>query len=1495
MSPKTVVNGGRHGGQTFDTAELEAKFATCTAKRADEDIRATGQVAKNRDDFRVDTRRKIGQRAGWLCSYPGCRASTEGATSDDNGRMSVGTASHICAAAPGGPRYDDKMSSEERRSVTNGIWMCRNHGTAVDSPDPKFTVEFLRAWKKDAETKSRQRVLDGSTRLSSAKIHEATDVHLAAAADITIFRRTARWPASSVELTLTLDDANESVTTKSLAKAVVALDDLVLVAPPGMGKTTVLLQIAEGMLTEGVGVPVFVPLADWATEGRDLLASILHRPSFRGVSEDGLRAAAAEPGVVFLLDGWNELDAAARQRARVQLLSLKAELPNLGLIVSTRRQSLDVPIEALRVDLLPLSDRQQEAIAREIKGEPGVRIVDEAWRTSGIRELVSIPLYLTVLLSLPQGSAFPTTKEELLRRFVEAHEAQPERAEALRAALAGLHDRYLSDLAVRATSASHVALSDADARRSVVETGRLLTAEGQITAPPQPHEALDALVNNHVLVRARDTPGYSFQHQQFQEWYASHMVEDRIRCTYLNSAKKTPLQTQVFDAPVWEEAILFAVERLARGDDDSRKACARSVLAALEVDPLLAAEMIYRSSDQIWALVADDVQRFVKAWHAPGTVDRALRFMLTTGRPEFLDAVWPLVTHESNQTSLRALRNCRRLRPSVFGSDASNAIAALAKGPREVLLYELASHSDIDGLDLATTVAKMDLDPDVQVSVVSALSFRRADHHVAEILRAASDATLDQIVRRRTLDEDDVSDPQCRERLAEARERSAEAETDHDRLQRIARAPHDGRNEAILFDLLSTMEIKPNGEDIATLVEELRAHYPVIVAEALIARVREGRSLFYRVSDIVSAAGLVLDDETLLKITQEEVDQYSQRASIAASVLGPRSAALLLDRLFELEPRRKVNGTWDREVCSLFHGLEQRLALAPIESVLGAVAARSADASVPQMTLMADVLVRCRGHGSTQDRPFSDSVREAVADLVENWAYRMLASGEAKRVQTASLAKLAACAPVGRLLPVLQVLLDDNLQRLRAFRALAEAERWRPSDAVDEARSPHTYDYARAFLAIREPGTRGLLYGYLDDQHFGEEATGVLVEQWRLANEPQPGERRTLGRPDFSEVPARRAKRATAPDVTCEEADAIFVVIQKLLEGATDDQQRLAVALGSRAVRLPLGKWRDVVTQVIALAPRHARCTLLLNLCLSGEVLPLDEVARGIADTQEAAKAQPWILTQGDGYELRQWLQLLPFTERPRDGLDLLMALPDSFKRHRMLEDVVFACGSLPGDEGALCLFKLAELFPAFYGDHGWHNIIFRLAADSLAVAHRLIDLAVQGAFDEKGVDRWLTTRKLGALLEAHADVRAYAYELLSNGPTTEALTRLAGAVAEAPDMPGLLLLVRAEKLTRRRYADYRVIEHVATKRVPSQQWSGAFEILPAPVVELRRELLAMCEDGGASDVAARCLRTIDAIRDTHGMPDIEPRHPHLASGIRWPLLKTQTSEDDLY
>ena len=72
------------------------------------------------------------------------------------------------------------------------------------------------------------------------------------------------------------------MSTSALATALTTLDDLILVAPPGMGKTTTLFQIAEAVLANGNASPIVVPLGDWSTDGAPLLESVLEPPGVSG-------------------------------------------------------------------------------------------------------------------------------------------------------------------------------------------------------------------------------------------------------------------------------------------------------------------------------------------------------------------------------------------------------------------------------------------------------------------------------------------------------------------------------------------------------------------------------------------------------------------------------------------------------------------------------------------------------------------------------------------------------------------------------------------------------------------------------------------------------------------------------------------------------------------------------------------------------------------------------------------------------------------------------------------------------------------------------------------------------------------------------------------------------------------------------------------------------------------------------------------------------------
>lgn len=100
----------------------------------------------NRDEFSPAVRSALALRAAYHCSI--CDRSTIGPSDESpTATSNIGTASHICAAALGGRRYDPNMTPEERAGVGNGIWLCANHGRLVDTDDVTYTVGALQELK----------------------------------------------------------------------------------------------------------------------------------------------------------------------------------------------------------------------------------------------------------------------------------------------------------------------------------------------------------------------------------------------------------------------------------------------------------------------------------------------------------------------------------------------------------------------------------------------------------------------------------------------------------------------------------------------------------------------------------------------------------------------------------------------------------------------------------------------------------------------------------------------------------------------------------------------------------------------------------------------------------------------------------------------------------------------------------------------------------------------------------------------------------------------------------------------------------------------------------------------------------------------------------------------------------------------------------------------------------------------------------------------------
>lgn len=105
-----------------------------------------------RDDFSKKTKVTLALRANHKCSFTSCGFPTSGPNdSSPDAVTRVGVAAHIHAASPGGPRYLESMTFDERSNITNGIWLCPTHSTLVDRDTTTYTADAIRQMKSAHE------------------------------------------------------------------------------------------------------------------------------------------------------------------------------------------------------------------------------------------------------------------------------------------------------------------------------------------------------------------------------------------------------------------------------------------------------------------------------------------------------------------------------------------------------------------------------------------------------------------------------------------------------------------------------------------------------------------------------------------------------------------------------------------------------------------------------------------------------------------------------------------------------------------------------------------------------------------------------------------------------------------------------------------------------------------------------------------------------------------------------------------------------------------------------------------------------------------------------------------------------------------------------------------------------------------------------------------------------------------------------------------------
>lgn len=98
----------------------------------------------------TSTIKKLFAYTGNQCAMPNCTELLV----DSSGTM-LGKIAHICAAEPGGPRYETAMTDEDRRAEANLFIICGKHHDIIDDRknESSWPAELLRKHKRDHENR----------------------------------------------------------------------------------------------------------------------------------------------------------------------------------------------------------------------------------------------------------------------------------------------------------------------------------------------------------------------------------------------------------------------------------------------------------------------------------------------------------------------------------------------------------------------------------------------------------------------------------------------------------------------------------------------------------------------------------------------------------------------------------------------------------------------------------------------------------------------------------------------------------------------------------------------------------------------------------------------------------------------------------------------------------------------------------------------------------------------------------------------------------------------------------------------------------------------------------------------------------------------------------------------------------------------------------------------------------------------------------------------
>lgn len=108
--------------------------------------------------------------SGMYCAFPTCNERMAALATTEDRTEVLGFIAHIVAHSDDGPRGDSSFPAEMRDKYDNLVLLCGHHHTLVDKQANTYTVENLRSWKKNTESRVGHLLAQGMHKVDFAEL-----------------------------------------------------------------------------------------------------------------------------------------------------------------------------------------------------------------------------------------------------------------------------------------------------------------------------------------------------------------------------------------------------------------------------------------------------------------------------------------------------------------------------------------------------------------------------------------------------------------------------------------------------------------------------------------------------------------------------------------------------------------------------------------------------------------------------------------------------------------------------------------------------------------------------------------------------------------------------------------------------------------------------------------------------------------------------------------------------------------------------------------------------------------------------------------------------------------------------------------------------------------------------------------------------------------------------------------------------------------------------